>query len=90
MVSRLQTIFDDEANHPLFTTDAKVWVEREILMPGGKSYRPDRVVQLADKVVIADYKTGKADIAHEEQINTYAATLREMGYTNIETKLIYL
>ncbi len=88
--SRLQTIFDDTANHPLFTTDAKVWIEREILLPGGKSYRPDRVVQLENKVVIADYKTGQPDIAHEAQIATYANTLMQMGYENVETKLIYL
>lgn len=87
---RLQTVFDDAANYPLFTTTARVWIEREIILPGGKSYRPDRVVQLDDKLVIADYKTGKPDLSHEEQINMYAATLRQMGYSNIETKLIYL
>ncbi|TAH06840.1 MAG: hypothetical protein EAZ14_12125 [Runella slithyformis] len=77
----LQAVFSPEAN-PLNA--------REILTPDGKMHRPERVVRLADRVVILDYKTGKPAKTDEAALRRYSKIYREMGYAPIELILVYL
>lgn len=72
-----------------FSSEGKSKREIEILMPDGRNLRPDRVVQLNEKTVILDYKTGNPDAAHRKQLDNYADALGQMGYKSIEKKLVY-
>ena len=58
-------------------------------MPSGKTYIPDRILFKDNKVVIIDYKTGKKEDVHKEQIIKYSTVLKDMGYDNISLFLIY-
>ena len=78
----------DEINY-FFTSDWLIKTEKEILLPNGKTYIPDRILFKNNEVVVLDYKTGKIDISHKEQIVRYSDVLAEMGYTNISLFLIY-
>jgi len=64
--------------------------EIDILLPNGKTFRPDRVILEKDKAIIIDYKTGAASESHKNQLEKYANTLSEMGYSNIEKHIIYI
>ena len=71
---------------------SKKWIvktEKEILMPDGKTYIPDRLLTSEKEVVIIDYKTGVIDNKHNIQISTYSDALVRMGYENISKYLIY-
>ena len=72
-----------------FSSKWKVKNEKEILMPCGKTYIPDRIMFNNNQVVIIDYKTGEKDSEHIEQIVNYSNALNMMGYNNIERYLIY-
>ena len=72
-----------------FSDDWEVKTEKEILMPDGRTYIPDRLLIKDNKVVIVDYKTGEIDIKHNNQIINYADALTQMGYKNISKYLIY-
>lgn len=80
--------------HPLltphFSGEGKVFNEAEILEPGGNAWRPDRVVDYGSRVVVIDYKSGKPQREHEDQIRRYALILSEMGYGQVEALLAYL
>ncbi len=52
--------------------------------------RPDRVVISNNKATVIDYKTGVRTEEHDEQINTYATALEELGYDVEEKLLVYL
>ena len=78
----------DEINY-FFTSDWLIKTEKEILLPNGKTYIPDRILFKNNEVVVLDYKTGKIDVSHKEQIMRYSNVLAEMGYTNINLFLIY-
>ena len=69
-----------------------VKTEKEILMPSGKTYIPDRLLfhKKFNEVVVIDYKTGKAKKEHENQILNYAKALSNMGYNNVKKVLIYV
>jgi hypothetical protein len=88
--SRVNNVLTNAEYSILFDANAKVWAEREIILPNGNTYRPDRVVLNTSNLIIADYKTGLPSPSHQRQIAEYADILSQMGYTNIETKLIYL
>ncbi len=72
-----------------FDETLEVMNERDILIPGGKRYRPDRVVIDNQKAVVIDYKTGSEHPSHNKQIETYTKALSQMGYTEVEGWLFY-
>ena len=80
--------------HPVagsfFKSGIEVKNEAELLMPDGKSYRPDRVIIDGNKAVVIDFKTGKPSPYYQAQITNYAAILTEMGYEDIQKYLIYV
>ena len=52
--------------------------------------RPDRVICDDHETIVIDYKTGKKNQAHLDQVAKYARLLREMGYTNVSGYVWYL
>ncbi len=77
--------------HPLlnkyFQAGITVRNEAEIITENGLFLRPDRLVIDGQKVTIIDYKTGKKDIKHKDQLEAYAAALNKMGY-KVSAKII--
>ena len=94
--------------HPYFADGVKVLNEvsilptREFMLQNRKegevqpriTYRPDRVVQLADGVVVLDYKTGlptdAARAAYERQVATYVELLSAMALGPVRGEVLYL
>ena len=85
--------FTQMAQHPqitsAFDSSAKVKTECEILQQG-KVLRLDRYAELSDTIYLIDYKTGKKDKEHLNQVRTYANALKEMTDKEIRAFLVYL
>ena len=64
--------------------------EREFILPGGEILRPDRVVFKDKEATVIDFKTGKREKKHEEQVQKYADILRTMNYSPVKASLVYL
>jgi ATP-dependent exoDNAse (exonuclease V) beta subunit len=77
---------------PAFDPSAKVKTECEILYPSYKDkvIRLDRYAELPDVIYLIDYKTGKKEEEHLNQVRTYANALREMTNKEIRAFLVYL
>ena len=77
---------------PAFDPSSKVKTECEILYPRAedKVIRLDRYAELPDTIYLIDYKTGKAENKHHEQVQTYANALKEMTDKEIRSFLVYL
>ena len=91
----LKDKFLQMAQHPLigaaFSNDAKVKTECEIYYPTIKKViRLDRYAELPDVIFLIDYKTGKKDEEHKNQVRLYANALREMTDKEIRAYLVYL
>ena len=84
------------AQNPLisaaFNSSAKVKTECEIFYPKAKDkvIRLDRYAELPDVIYLIDYKTGKKEEEHLNQVCTYANALREMTDKEIRAYLVYL
>ena len=83
-------IMEDADLRPCFAPGVKVLNEVNILDEAHREHRPDRVVFLNDKVVVIDYKTGAPHEQYQQQIDEYCALLRNMGYQNVEGRLLYV
>ena len=74
-----------------FNGKDKVLCEKELLVPSGLTFRPDRInISSTGKLSVIDYKTGRPKKQDEEQILTYSNLFKEMGYKKIENFLVYI
>lgn len=80
----------DERLAMLWDASYSILNEQDILLPGGKSTRPDRLMISGKKVRIFDYKTGKKRESHADQLRDYANVLRDMGFEVEKLALIYV
>ena len=74
---------------PAFSPSAKVKTECEILHQS-EIRRLDRYAELPDTICLLDYKTGKKDPKHKEQLNDYISAIRSMTDKEIRGYLVYL
>ena len=72
-----------------FGPKAIVKNECEILS-NGEILRPDRFAELPDRILLLDYKTGKKDPKHHQQLKNYISALQGMVSKQISAYLIYL
>lgn len=90
----IQKSLNQILQHPqlqgLFGEQTNALNEREILTPDGNLHRPDRVIRFSDRVVVLDYKTGAPAESHQKQIKRYKKLYLDMGYENVEAKLVYI
>ena len=82
MSHQINTLFECPEILFFFNKEWQVKTEKEILLPNGKTYIPDRILFKENEVVVIDYKTGKKDKSHHQQIVKYSNALKNMGYKN--------
>ena len=75
-----------------FTEKYNYFIEREFINSDGKYFRPDRIAfdEERKEITIIDYKTGKPNKKHHQQMQKYANDLSELGWQITEKFLIYL
>ncbi len=90
----LLSMAEEVVNHPelreFFSNDVAVFNEREILIPKKGIARPDRVVVNGSDIHIIDYKTGKREMRHRQQVDEYRELLTAMGYQQGKNILVYI
>lgn len=72
-----------------FSDEAKVKNECDILS-NGIILRPDRYAELPDVIYLLDYKTGKKEKEHHDQLKRYIGALQGMVEKEIRAYLVYL
>ena len=53
-------------------------------------HRPDRVMKRGDEVQIVDFKFGKPQPEHTDQVRRYISLMHDMGYTDVKGYLWYV
>lgn len=90
----LETIIRSIMQHPqlqlLYSSQAISYSEREMYNQDGEKYRPDKIFELEDYMVIIDYKTGQKIKKHQSQVQNYCLMVEK--YTGKPTRgyLVYI
>lgn len=88
--SVLMQFLSNPAVFKYFKPGLNVKTEPEILLPNGKTFRPDRVIFKEDETIVIDFKTGIPEEHHKDQVSGYMTLLNDMGYSDIKGVLLYL
>ena len=87
----LSKLVSHEKLKTYFSLTSEALNEKEIFTQAGESLRPDRLNLLPDnQATIIDYKTGRQESKHQNQIATYGNVLESMGYKISELLLVYI
>lgn len=74
-----------------FSNAYTIYNERDIISKEGIILRPDRVIiNLKNEVVIVDYKSGKEDKKHIQQLQSYQDVLEDMKLRVVKKILVYI
>jgi ATP-dependent exoDNAse (exonuclease V) beta subunit len=87
---RLESVVKHPRLSPYFEPGIRVLNEQEIFLKNGVILRPDRVVFSNEKAVIMDYKTGRPDRQHRNQVQEYRDALQAMGYIAETAIVVYI
>ena len=94
--SEVKSIINSIINHPKLknyyvSENQAIFNEREIVDEFKEIYIPDRlVINDNNEIVIVDYKTGKQENKHQQQILKYAQVLETMNFKIDKKLLIYI
>lgn len=81
-------VYHDELKS-YYTDEYAIYTEKEILTQR-QFKRLDRLCIKKDRAVIIDYKTGDFAAPHVQQIQEYAAAIKDFGYTVENKFLVYI
>ena len=85
----------DPQVHDWFSPRWRVFNECSILYYNPSKHRvcdqrPDRVIYDGRRMIVIDFKTGRENEEHKDQVRGYVSLLKEMGYKNVEGYLWYI
>jgi hypothetical protein len=83
-------MFADPLVSEWFAPGNEILTETSIILPGGGTKRPDRVIIMHDRVVVVDFKFGAEKPDHTQQVSGYRKLLLDMGYKDVEAWLWYV
>ena len=90
LIGNLKKIINHEHLSLYFAQNNLVFTEREILTLDKQILIPDRLIFNENNVTIIDYKTGKFDEKHKQQINSYAIALENLNFSVEKKLLVYI
>ena len=76
-----------------FKENQTVINERDVMISeNGVSniYRPDRLIETENGMIIIDFKTGEKLEKHQLQLDSYQIALEKLGKKVCETQLVYV
>jgi len=89
LISLAERMVSHPAAKAWFAEGLEVYNERDLVSKTGEVFRPDRIVVYPDRVVVVDFKTGQVKPEHKQQLQHYAALLKEIETKPVEGWLFY-
>ena len=91
---RLETMIRKRMEDPRvaewFDGKWRLYNECTILLPDGQERRPDRVITNGQQTIVIDFKFGRQDDEHHDQVREYMDLLSQMGHQHVKGFLWYV
>jgi ATP-dependent exoDNAse (exonuclease V) beta subunit len=88
-LAKASEIVSHEKCSHFFASPANSKSEAEIVTSDGNTLRPDRIVEMPDKILVIDYKTGSSQDVHKRQVKKYKEALSSLYELPVEGYLLY-
>lgn len=86
----LSQLFKNSLMQEWFADGVRVLTEQGIILPGGSSKRPDRIVLKKEKSIVIDFKTGEEKESHSKQVKEYVELIQTLTKKPTEGYLVYI
>jgi ATP-dependent exoDNAse (exonuclease V) beta subunit len=91
LIQKINKTLENKQIKSWFGKQWQVKTEAEIILPNGKTIRPDRVITNNEKTIVIDYKFGELEEnKHHKQVKMYMETLQQMETKTMEGYLWYV
>ncbi len=93
ILERIESVLNNDNYSNYFEENLKIINEREMLAienETSKTYRPDRLIETKDGIIIVDFKTGEEKEKDQKQVDLYKEKLEQFGKKVIKTDVIYI
>lgn len=93
ILERIENVLTDTNYSAYFEDHLKIINEREMFATENeqsKTYRPDRLVETENGIIIVDFKTGEEKDKDQKQVEIYKNKLEQFGKKVIKTDVIYI
>ncbi len=93
ILERIESVLNNENYSAYFEANLKIINEREMFAmenETSKTYRPDRLIEIKDGMIIVDFKTGEEKEKDQKQVELYKEKLEQFGKKVIKTDVIYI
>ena len=90
---RIFNIINNESYSKYFQENQVVINEKDIMISENETssiYRPDRLIETPEGMIIIDFKTGDVKEKHQLQLDEYQSVLEKLGKKVIETQILYV
>lgn len=90
---RIFNIINNESYSKYFQENQVVINEKDIMISENETssiYRPDRLIETSEGMIIIDFKTGDVKEKHQLQLDEYQSILEKLGKKVIETQILYV
>ncbi|GAA5222247.1 UvrD-helicase domain-containing protein [Membranihabitans marinus] len=87
---QITTLVSAESISPFFSNQWKVYTEKTMILPTGEEFRPDRVQENENEMVVIDYKSGKRSKSYKYQVGQYVKVLQQMVNKPVKGYLLYI
>ncbi len=90
---RIFNIINHEEYSQYFKENQNVINEKDIMISENgtsRMYRPDRLIETEDGIIILDFKTGEVQEKHQLQLDEYQSVLEKLGKKVIESQIVYV
>ncbi|MFC4686762.1 UvrD-helicase domain-containing protein [Epilithonimonas pallida] len=93
ILERIENVLTNANYSAYFEDHLKIINEREMFATENeqfKTYRPDRLVETENGIIIVDFKTGEEKDKDQKQVEIYKNKLEQFGKKVIKTDVIYI
>ncbi len=87
--AKFRSIYSKPEISSILNCEGQILNEKTIVDSNGQIQRPDRMIVTKDQLEIIDFKTGEHDEKHKEQLDSYAETMKDIGYSKIRKSILY-
>jgi len=87
--SKVSDILQWPSFKSIFEEAEIVCTERDLILPDGRTIRPDRMIRRGKEWIVVDFKTGKPKPEHKTQVQRYMEVLKEIEEVNVRGWIAY-